>query len=139
MTRHGWKRVPLILAWLAGAGCTALKEIPRSDFASRPQRQHVRVRTEDGLVYEFDYARVADDTLTGYRERDTEGPVAEIATVAIPLGDIHVLSVRGVDWYRTALIGGGALAGLVAAGLSRAGGHSGSNVPTGGRKGEGGY
>ncbi len=119
MPKHRWTVAPLVFAWLAGAGCTTLREIPRSEYAARPEREHVRVSTRDGLVYDFDYARVANDTLVGYRERDTSGPVSDIATLAIPLADIERLSRHGLDWYRTGLVGGGVIAAVLAAGVSR--------------------
>lgn len=118
MPKHHWTVAPLVFAWLAEAGCTTLREIPRSEYAARPERQHVRVTTHEGLVYDFDYARVASDTLVGSRERESEGPVRDIATLAIPLADIDRFSSHGVDWYRTGIIGGGVLAGVIVAGLS---------------------
>ena len=136
MKNRRWPRWILCVAWLAGTGCMTLKEVPRSEFAARPERKHVRVTTTEGLVYEFDYVEVAGDTLTGYRERDTESTLPEMATLQIGLNDIDRLSVRGVDWYKTGLIGGGAIAAVVAAGLSNnkndkpaEGGDSGGNPP----------
>jgi hypothetical protein len=127
--------VSMLIAWAAGAGCTTLRELPPSEYAARPERSHVRVTTREGLEYEFDVAHVAGDTLVGFREREAVGPVTEIATFAIPLDDIQRLSVRGVDWYRTGLIGGSVLAAILAAGLSRAASHSDDNGSSGGGKG----
>ena|SRR5438093_313954 len=135
MMRRRWMPIPLVLAWIAGAGCTALRELPRSEYAARPERQHVRVTTREGLLYEFDVAHVSGDTLVGYREREAAGPVTEIATFAIPLDEIQRLSVRGLDWYRTGLVGGGVLAAIIAAGLSRAASHSNDGETSGGGKG----
>src|SRR6058998_3502984 len=106
MMRRRWMPIPLALAWIAGAGCTTLRELPRSEYAARPERQHVRVTTRDGLQYEFDEAHVSGDSLVGTREREAAGPVIEIATLSIPLDEIQRLSVRGIDWYRTGLVGG---------------------------------
>ena len=104
--------------WLLGTGCTALREIPPSQYAVAPERRHVRLVTRTGLSYEFDYVKVAGDSLLGYRRRDVGGPAEDYATLAVPLEDVARLSERGVDWYRTGLIGGGVLAAVVAAGLS---------------------
>ena len=111
-------RVVCACAWFAGSGCTSLKEIPRSDYASRPERRHLRVQTRDGRTYEFDSARFDADSLYGMTHRDVEGPTDEIATFSLPLEDVSRISARSVDWYRTGLVGGGLVAALVAAGLS---------------------
>jgi hypothetical protein len=108
----------LLGALLAGTSCTTLRELPRSEYAARPERDRVRVATTEGLVYEFDYVRVGGDTLTGYRERDAEGVVREESALPLPLDQVQSMSVRTIDWYRTGLIGGGALAAIVAAGLT---------------------
>ena len=118
MGRRYWKAGVMLSALLAGAGCTTLRELPRSEYAARPQRDRVRVATTEGLVYEFDYVKVENDTLTGYREHDVEGPVSEESSLPLPLDQVQTMSVRGIDWYRTGLVGGGALAVLVAAGLT---------------------
>jgi len=133
--RRRWMALCLLLAHAAGVGCTTLRELPRSEYATRPEREHVRVTTRDGLQYEFDVAHVSGDTLVGYRERETAGPVTDIATFAIPLDDIQRLSVRGLDWYRTGLIGGSVLAAILAAGLSRAASHNDGESSSGGGKG----
>jgi hypothetical protein len=112
-------RVLAILAWGAASGCTTLREIPRGDYAGAEERKHVVVETQEGLHYEFDYARFANDTLTGYRQRDTEGAFEEVAVVAIPLDAITGLSARRVDWYRTGLVGGAALSAIVLTALAR--------------------
>jgi hypothetical protein len=99
-------------------GCTSLREVPPSQFAAEPERRHVRVVTREGLLYEFDYVAVSNDSLIGYRRRETTGPAEEYATVPLPLHDIQTLASRRIDWYRTGLIGGGVLAALVVKGLS---------------------
>jgi hypothetical protein len=126
----------LLAAGLASAGCTTLRELPRSEYAARPERPRVRVETTEGLVYEFDYAQVGPDSLVGFRERDTEGPIHEIGTMSMPLDGIRTMSVRKVDWYRTGLVGGGALAAVVAAGLTAVHrGDNGNGGSSGGGKG----
>ena len=117
----------MLAAWLAASGCTTLREIPRSEYAARPDRKAVRVWTHEGLEYEFDYATVAADTLTGFRHRDVEGTLDQVAVLRFALSDIDRLSARSVDWYRTGLVGGGLLAAVVAAGLSAANKGEGNN------------
>ena len=134
MRNHRWGAGLLLLALLTGPGCTTLRELPRSEYAARPERQHVRVTTLDSLVYEFDYVRVEGDTLTGYRERDVEGPVSEVNTLPVPLDRVRVMSVRSIDWYRTGLVGGGALAAVVAAGITAVNRHHDDTGSSGGGK-----
>jgi hypothetical protein len=129
-----WGRAWIAIVALVGTGCTALKEIPRSEYAAQPERKHVRVMTRDGLQYEFDYTQVQGDSLIGYRERDSGGPAVDIATVPFALEDITAMRVRGLDWYRTGLIGGGLIAALVATGLTTGG----SDPPSSGNPGGGG-
>ena len=85
MRRIPWLRAAGYAAWLLGAGCTALREIPRGEYAAVPERQHVRLQTQEGLIYEFDYVRVEGDSLAGYRRRDLPGPVDDYATLRVPL------------------------------------------------------
>jgi hypothetical protein len=108
-------RVALCGMWLAASGCTSLREIPRSSFASRAQRDHVRVETSEGLVYEFDYARFAADSVVGFRRRDVESRVDEYDALGLPLDQVKRLSARGTDWRRTGLVGGGVLAAVIVA------------------------
>ena len=106
---------------LAGAGCTTLREIPRSQYAAAADRKAVRVTTREGLVYEFDYASFEGDSMAGFRHRqDVDGPLDQVATVRFALDDIQHLEARGVDWYRTSLVGGGILAAVLAVGLTAA-------------------
>jgi hypothetical protein len=115
--RRGWHFV-MLLAWIAGSGCTALREIPRSDYASRAQNRPIRVLTRDGLSYELDAAKVEADTLVGYRRRDVQGPIDEFDTVRLPLAEVATISARRIDWYRTGLIGGLSMAAIIAVGIS---------------------
>ena len=104
---------------LAANGCTALREIPRSDFGQVHERHAVRVETRDGLVYEFDYASFTSDSLTGYRSRnEMDGPVDQTVALRLALDDIEHLTTRKVDWARTSLIGGTVLATVLVAGLN---------------------
>lgn len=121
MRAGAWLRAASVTLWLAGSGCTSLREIPRGEFDMRPERQRARVVTREGLVYEFDSARVTADSLYGFRRREeVEGVVDDFATVGLRLDDVERISIRGVDWKRTVMIAGGALAALVAVGLVRA-------------------
>ncbi len=114
-------RLVATAAWIVASGCTTLREIPRAEYAAREERRHVAVDTGEGLHYEFDYARFGSDTLVGYRRRDTEGAFEEYDSLPIALETVTRLSARGVDWYRTGLIGGGALAAIIGVALARRG------------------
>lgn len=123
----------VLALWLASSGCTTLREIPRSEFSNLNERKGVRVETRDGLVYDFDYAEIAGDSLTGYRHRsDIEGPVDQTVSFAIPLDDIEHLNARRFDWYRTGIVGGTVLAGVLVAGLGGAIGKPNNDEPTSG-------
>jgi hypothetical protein len=106
--------------WLVAGGCTALREVPRDQYAVRPERRDISVVTRDSLKYQFDVARFQADTLTGFRRREVEGPIDEYHVgVRLALDDVSRISARRVDWYRTGLVGGVALAAILAAALSR--------------------
>ena len=137
MHRPSWLRLVCGLITLAAAGCTALRDIPRDQFAARPERKNVHVETRDGLVYEFDYIRLQGDSLIGFRRRDVEASVDEFATVPMPLEDVTHMSARGVDWRRTSLVGGGAVAAVLAAGIAAGSHGSNSSSSSGGGKGGG--
>jgi hypothetical protein len=109
----------MLLVWVAGSGCTALREIPRSDYAARVQDRPIRVLTRAGLSYELDAAKVEADTLVGYRRRDVQGPIDEFDTLRLPLDEVATISARRIDWYRTGLIGGLSMAAIVAVAVSR--------------------
>ena len=124
-------RVATLAAWVTVGGCTTLRELPRADYAARPERKGVRVETREGLVFEFDSATFDPDSLTGLRLRtELDGSVDEVAMVRVALDDITRMRTRGVDWTRTGLIGGGVLAGVVAIGLVQAA--RGGSAETGG-------
>ena len=93
----------LLTAWIAGTGCTTLREVPRSEYAARPQRDHVKITTNEGLDYEFDYVRVDEDTLVGYRERDNDDPVPDIATLSVPF--VVISGMWGMNFERIPLHG----------------------------------
>ena len=111
-------RVVVCGLWVAGSGCTALREIPRGTYAALPERDHVRVETRDGLIYEFDYAQFGPDSLMGFRRRDVETPADEYAALGLPLDQVTRLSARGIDWTRTGLVGGGVLLVVLVAAFS---------------------
>jgi hypothetical protein len=124
--RRGW-HLGMLLVWVAGSGCTALREIPRQDYVARVTERPMRVVTRAGASYELDTARVEADTLIGYRRRDVEGSIDEFDTVRLPLEEVASISARRIDWYRTGLIGGLSVAAIVAAaGRSGSSGQGGS-------------
>ena len=123
----------VLAAWAAASGCTTMRELPRTDYAAQPARKGVRVETREGLVYEFDRATFDPDSLTGYRLRsDVDGPLDEVAVVHVALDDIVHLRTRSVDWYRTGLLGGGILAGVLAVGLAQVDNNNGDGGSGGG-------
>jgi hypothetical protein len=127
MSIRQWASVGWVLA-LAASSCTALREIPRGEYAARPERRDVAVETRDSLSYEFEFVRVSGDSLVGYRRRDVEGRFDEYDAMGLPFDQIVRLSARRVDWYRTGLIGGTAIAAIVISALSRSNG-GGSTTP----------
>ena len=111
-------RLAVLAAWVAASGCMTLREVPMTDIGARPERSRVRVETREGLLYEFDYAQFAADTLTGYRSRpDAEGPIDQVAVFRIPFDQLQRVSTRQLDWRRTSMVGGGVVAGALALGL----------------------
>ena len=123
-------RLAAAALWAGTSGCTTLREIPRAEYAAREERRHVAVDTGEGLHYEFDYARFESDTLVGYRRRETKGAFEEYERLPIALESVTRLSARRVDWYRTGLIGGGALAAVIGVALARRGGSGTGPVDT---------
>ena len=115
MRIHRGLRVAACALWFSGSGCTSLREIPRGDYAARPQREHVRVVTREGLLYEFDYARFAADSVVGFKRRDIESRVEEYAIFGLPLDQVARIATRQIDWMRTGLVGGGVLLAVLAA------------------------
>lgn len=108
----------MLAAWLLASGCTTMREIPRTDFGQIPAGRNVRVETKDGLVYDFDYATVSGDSLSGVRVRnDIEGAVDEAVTFQIALDDIQQLTTRRFDWYRTGLVSGSVVAAVLVGAL----------------------
>ena len=128
-------RASTVLAvWLLANGCTTMREIPRTDYTRIPEGKNIRVETRDGLVYDFDYATVAGDSLSGVRHRnDVEGPVDQTVTFQIALDDIQMLTTRRFDWYRTGLVTGSVVAGVLVAALGAKKGSDDSNQSGGGK------
>lgn len=108
----------VLAAWLLANGCTTMREIPRADYTQIPEGRNVRVETRDGLVYDFDYATVAGDSLSGVRHRnDLEGPIDQTVTFQIALDDIQQMTTRRFDWYRTGLVSGSVVAAVLVGAL----------------------
>lgn len=123
-------RLAVLAVWLATNGCMTLREVPRAQLASRPERVRVRVETSEGLLYDFDYATFAADTLTGYRSRpDVDGPVDQVAQFRIPFEQLQRVTTRQIDWKRTGLVGGSVIASALAVGLRVANRHSDNGKP----------
>ncbi|HEY2955725.1 MAG TPA: hypothetical protein VGK89_10805 [Candidatus Eisenbacteria bacterium] len=115
MTIHRGLRVAACVLWLTGSGCTSLRELPRGEYAARPQRDHVRVVTRQGLLYEFDYAKFVADSVVGFKRRDVESRLEEYTIFGLPLDDVARIATRQVDWTRTGMVGGGVLIAVIAA------------------------
>src|SRR5262245_7019743 len=94
------------LACLFAAGCSTLHELPREEYAARPERKGVVVDTREGLHYKFDLARFTADSLVGQHLNETEGSFEEYSTVAIPLETVERLQVRQTNWLYNGLIAG---------------------------------
>jgi len=122
-------RALMLLAWVAGGGCTTLREIPSTEYTARVHDRPVRVVTREGLGYQLDEARIEGDTLIGYRRRDVEGPIDEYDTLKLPLDEVASISARRIDWYRSGLVGTLSVATIVAAGLSRHGSNAAKQPP----------
>lgn len=139
MTRQRAASIAVLTAWCAASGCTALQEIPRTEYTSLNERHSVRVLTRDSLSYEFDYATITRDSLVGFRRNDAEnsGPVPEYSSLSMPLDNIERLSARKVDWYRTGLIGGLGVLAVAGAGLAKNGVGGGGTTSPGGNPGKG--
>jgi len=118
MRTSGWLRVGVLSCWLLGSGCSTLREIPTNHIADHERRRDVRVEMTDGRVFEFDEVHVKGDTLTGYKQLDTEGSVNDFATVNLPIGDVSRMSARSVDWNHTGLLAAVIVGVVVAVGLS---------------------
>ncbi|HYM80940.1 MAG TPA: hypothetical protein VEY91_05960 [Candidatus Limnocylindria bacterium] len=121
MRAGSWVRVGAALAWLL-PGCTTLREVPRAEYAVRPERSHVEVETREGQRFGFDFARFTADSLTGFQRGDDVGSLQMVDAHTLALERVSRLSARGIDWYRTGLIGGVVVAAAVAAVLSQTGG-----------------
>lgn len=127
-----------LIRWGAGGlvllatGCTTLREIPRAQYDREPERPHVRILTQDGLVYEFDFVRVTADSLVGFRRRDVGGRVEQFDSLPVALSGVTRMSIRTVDWRRTSLIGGGVLLAAAIAGLAGAAASDGGGSSSGG-------
>ena len=132
-----WLRLTCGLAWLAGSGCSALKEIPRAEQVAGLRHRNVEVITVDGLRYDLDSIELHPDSLIGYRRRDVEGPFDDYALVRLGNDEVAHLYARRVDWARTALVVGGTAAAVAAIGLAAAAKRSNGGSSSGGGKGGG--
>ena len=134
MRASGWLRVAMVSLWVAGSGCSTLREIPRSDYAAHEERRDVRVEMSDGRLFEFDEIHVDGDTLTGYKRQDTEGAVDDYASVQLPLDGVGHLRARSLDWRTTGLLCAAGIGVIVIAGLSISAKNSSDNSSSSGGK-----
>ncbi len=136
-------RMLMVGAMLLANGCTALKELPRTEYAAQAERRDVVIESDSGEKLEFESIKVQGDTLTGWSEkkaddkprnddppvRSEEGtqpteptqPSLSFEERQIMLDRVAKMSVKQVSWKRTGLIGGVLVAGAVAYLLSRSG------------------
>ena len=137
MRAGSWRRLTCALVWLAGSGCSTLREIPPAAQATTVLHKNVQVITVDGLRYELDSAELRPDSLIGYRRRDVEGAFDDYAVVRLGNDEIAHLYARHVNWTRTSLVVGGAAATIAVIGLSAANHRSNDGSSSGGGKGGG--
>jgi hypothetical protein len=108
------RRAVAALACLFALGCSSMHELPRAEYAVKPERKGVVVDTREGLHYKFDLARFSPDTLIGQHLKDTEGSFEEYNVVAIPLDAVERMQVRQTNWLRTGVIAGAAAVAAIA-------------------------
>lgn len=120
------------LACLAACGCSAMREVPRGQYAAVGERSVVRVETNTGARHDLERVRIGPDSLIGLVRRDTELRFEEFDTVRLSLDDVVRMSTRGVDWYRTGLIAGLAAVAAVAIVISQSGSDDGVDDGGGG-------
>jgi len=96
-----------------------MRELPRDQYASVPERKNVRIETEAGAKLEFERIQISADSLTGLSPRPSEGSFTEYETTSMRLADVRKMSVRMIDWYRTGLILGVGAAVVLAAVLTQ--------------------
>ena len=124
----------VVLVLLAANGCTAMREVPRSEYAAQEERRDVVVETVDGERVEFESIKVQGDTLTGWREKkDTElpppakDPDGNLIPEPPPLPEerqvmldrVAKLSMKQVSWKKTSLVFAPMVAGLIVYALTR--------------------
>ena len=113
-------RGAMAMLCLGACGCSVMRELPRDQYAALPERHGVRVGTRSGEHHEFERMVVQGDSLVGYERQDTEGTFEEFRTLRLAFEDVGKMSIRGVDWYRTGLVGGLALGVVLAVVLTQA-------------------
>ena len=138
-------RAGLALLVVLPTGCTAMRPLPRTEYAALEERRDVVVETAGGERIEFESVRVTGDTLTGWREREPRpepsGPAGSDPAPDLPpelpeqrtlvLDQVTSMSVKRVDWRRTGAAIGVVVAGVLAYVLTRGGdeGSDGSDGP----------
>ena len=129
-------RMLVVMAMLLANGCTALRELPRSEYAAQEERRDVVVESTDGERMEFESIQVRGDTLTGWTEKKpdekeeppvrnedggievTQQPLS-FEEKQIMLDRVAKLSTKQVSWKKTGLLFAPVVAGLVVYALTR--------------------
>jgi len=99
--------------------CSTLREIPRDQLADQPEQRDVVVQMKNGERRAFDSARFGPDSLWGFRPSEESGDLPEVSTTAMSLNDVSEVAIRHLDWYKTGLGVGAALAVALAVVLSQ--------------------
>ncbi len=111
--------LPILGLLIAFAGCTSLRQVPRSELKADSTLEKVRVATFDGYEYRFDRVEVDADTLNGYftvTVERSQGPEVwyedEARVHRIPTAQVARIELVRKDPVKTAFYG----ASLAAAG-----------------------
>jgi hypothetical protein len=118
---HPRRRVFAALACLFATGCATLHDLPRAEYAAKPERKGGGGGYPRRAPLMFDLASFSADTLVGQHLKDTEGSFEEYNTVAIPLERVvERHAVRRTNWLRTGVIAGAvAVAAIVGVAANR--------------------
>jgi len=108
----------LTLVGLLLAGCSSIREVPRSDLTADAEFENVRVATLDGFEYRFVRVEAVPDTLVGFYtatlERSNERKEIWFEDILqrhkIPMSRVAKIELVRKDPLKTALYGATLLA-----------------------------